>query len=86
MFVFWTFLVAFSFFICSQERAYLGRVNELDAITSDRDGKRSEYEALRKERLDTFMHGFTIITTKLKEMYQVGPSWQFSEVRFTSKI
>ncbi|XP_065179069.1 structural maintenance of chromosomes protein 4-like [Sycon ciliatum] len=54
-----------------KERLYMERVKELDAITADRDGKRNEFEALRKERLDTFMSGFTIITTKLKEMYQM---------------
>jgi len=47
------------------------RVQELDAITKDRDGKRSLLEKLRKNRLDDFMNGFGIITSKLKEMYQV---------------
>ncbi|XP_031567027.1 structural maintenance of chromosomes protein 4-like [Actinia tenebrosa] len=54
-----------------KEEAYLARVGELDKVTSDRDGRRREHEALRKKRLDEFMAGFTIITTKLKEMYQM---------------
>ena len=40
-------------------------------MTNERDTKRQEHEALRKKRLEEFMAGFTIITTKLKEMYQV---------------
>jgi structural maintenance of chromosome 4 len=47
------------------------RVQELDAITKDRDGKRALLEKLRKNRLDDFMNGFGTITSKLKEMYQV---------------
>ena len=54
-----------------QEEIYLSRVGELDKVTSERDGKRQEHEALRKKRLEEFMAGFSIITTKLKEMYQV---------------
>jgi chromosome segregation ATPase len=47
-------------------------VNELDKITEERDNKRKEYEALRTRRLNEFMEGFSIITMKLKEMYQVS--------------
>lgn len=54
-----------------QEEAYLARVSELDQVTSQRDNKRHEHEAMRKQRLDEFMAGFSVITTKLKEMYQV---------------
>ena len=32
---------------------------------------REEYEGLRKRRLDEFMAGFSIISLKLKEMYQM---------------
>ena len=46
-------------------------MNELDKITEERDNKRKEYEALRTRRLNEFMEGFSIITMKLKEMYQV---------------
>lgn len=32
---------------------------------------REEYEGLRKRRLDEFMAGFSVISLKLKEMYQM---------------
>eukprot|EP00052_Salpingoeca_macrocollata_P017972 m.147220 g.147220 ORF g.147220 m.147220 type:complete len:1291 (-) comp20562_c0_seq1:30-3902(-) len=54
-----------------KEKEYLMRVAELDAITEKRDAVRGRYEALRKQRLETFMAGFGVITTKLKEMYQM---------------
>lgn len=54
-----------------QEEAYLSKVKELDEVTSNRDQKRKEHEGMRKQRLDEFMTGFSLITTKLKEMYQV---------------
>lgn len=47
------------------------RVTELDNITKDRDAKRKLLEDLKKKRLDNFMEGFAIITSKLKEMYQM---------------
>ena len=47
------------------------RLAELDAITSERDGARGSFEDMRKQRLDQFMAGFSTITNKLKEMYQV---------------
>lgn len=40
-------------------------------MTVQRDHKRKEHDAMRKQRLDEFMAGFSVITTKLKEMYQV---------------
>ena len=54
-----------------KEEQYLQRVKELDAVTSSRDAARKEFDDLRKQRLDCFMAGFSVITTKLKEMYQV---------------
>ncbi|XP_065911796.1 structural maintenance of chromosomes protein 4-like isoform X2 [Dysidea avara] len=54
-----------------KEEQYLQRVGELDAITASRDATRKDYDDLRKQRLDCFMAGFTVITTKLKEMYQM---------------
>ena len=54
-----------------KEEQYLQRVEELDAATSSRDAARKEFDDLRKQRLDCFMAGFSVITTKLKEMYQV---------------
>ena len=43
----------------------------MDNITKDRDAKRKLLEDLKKKRLDNFMEGFAIITSKLKEMYQM---------------
>jgi structural maintenance of chromosome 4 len=54
-----------------KEKAYLARVSELDAVTQERDEVRRQYEDIRKQRLDEFMQGFTLISTKLKEMYQM---------------
>ena len=54
-----------------QEEALQDRIKELDSITYDRDCARKEFEDLRKRRLDEFMAGFSVITSKLKEMYQV---------------
>ncbi|XP_077988154.1 structural maintenance of chromosomes protein 4-like [Glandiceps talaboti] len=54
-----------------KEELYLKRVGELDEITEQRDNKRREHEDLRKERLNMFMAGFSTITNKLKEMYQM---------------
>ena len=51
-----------------QEEIYLTRVAELDAITSQRDTQRKYYDDLRKQRLNEFMAGFAIITSKLKGM------------------
>ena len=41
-------------------------------MTGARDKCRGEFEDMRKQRLDEFMSGFSVITNKLKEMYQVG--------------
>jgi len=54
-----------------QEEAYIARVKELEEVTEYRNQKRKEHDDLRKQRLDEFMMGFGVITTKLKEMYQV---------------
>ena len=54
-----------------QEDQYLKRVRELDEITELRNEQRKYNEELRKQRLNEFMSAFTLITTKLKEMYQM---------------
>ncbi|KAL4220505.1 Structural maintenance of chromosomes protein 4 [Mactra antiquata] len=54
-----------------KEELYLQRVAELDQITDFRDNQRKYHEDLRKQRLDEFMSGFSVITYKLKEMYQM---------------
>merc|ERR1712045_123355 len=54
-----------------KEEVYLERVAELDTITKSRDQVRNAHDDLRKKRLNSFMEGFAIITSKLKEMYQM---------------
>ena len=54
-----------------QEELHSARLAELDSITGERDDARKRFEELRKQRLDQFMTGFSTITYKLKEMYQV---------------
>jgi len=49
----------------------LSRVAELDRITDVRNSQRKQHDDLRRRRLDEFMAGFSIITTRLKEMYQM---------------
>lgn len=61
----------FILWVMSQEEIYLTRVSELDEITEQRNERRRELDQLKKERLDMFMHGFEIISSKLKEMYQM---------------
>lgn len=50
---------------------YDERVNELNAVTVERDDLKRIYDDLRKKRLDEFMAGFNAISLKLKEMYQM---------------
>lgn len=50
---------------------YQRQVGELDELTARRDVARKENDALRKARLDEFMQGFSLITLKLKELYQM---------------
>ncbi|KAB7502727.1 Structural maintenance of chromosomes protein 4 [Armadillidium nasatum] len=54
-----------------KEEVYLQRVSELEQITDKRNEQRKYHEDLRKQRLNEFMSGFTIISNKLKEMYQM---------------
>merc|ERR1719309_1059320 len=54
-----------------KNEVYLERVAELDEMTSKRDEQRKQHDDLRKMRLNEFMEGFGIITSKLKEMYQM---------------
>ena len=54
-----------------KEEIYLQRVSEQDEITNSRDTQRKHHENLRKQRLNEFMSGFSIISNKLKEMYQM---------------
>ncbi|CDF38522.1 unnamed protein product [Chondrus crispus] len=55
----------------SKDAEYKSQVNELDALTANRDNARKQCDSLRKMRLDEFMAGFSVITLKLKELYQM---------------
>lgn len=50
---------------------YTAQAKELDDLTARRDVARKENDRLRKARLDEFMQGFSVITLKLKELYQM---------------
>ncbi|KAJ1340722.1 hypothetical protein BSLG_004816 [Batrachochytrium salamandrivorans] len=50
---------------------YMTRASDLDCITAKRDTVKDTYDGLRKKRLNEFMAGFTAISQKLKEMYQM---------------
>ena len=52
------------------EETFLSRAKDLEVTTEQRDEVQQRFEALRKERLDRFMEGFSQISLKLKEMYQ----------------
>jgi structural maintenance of chromosome 4 len=52
-------------------QVYKERSASVEEAMKKRDDMKNEYDRLRKERLDTFMQGFTAISQKLKEMYQM---------------
>ncbi|KAL5490795.1 hypothetical protein EMCRGX_G015979 [Ephydatia muelleri] len=54
-----------------KEEQYQSRLKDLDGVTAERDDARKAFEDMRKQRLDLFMAGFSVITSKLKEMYQM---------------
>ncbi|TDL26418.1 hypothetical protein BD410DRAFT_783474 [Rickenella mellea] len=54
-----------------REQEFLNRAKDLEQVTSQRDAQKAKYDGLRKQRLDEFMSGFTTISMKLKEMYQM---------------
>ena len=47
------------------------RLEDLEAVTQERNACRKKHEDLRRQRLQEFMAGFDIISLKLKEMYQL---------------
>ena len=55
----------------AREKEYLEKVRELEEASSARDKAREKCDELRKRRLVEFMHGFSIISLKLKEIYQL---------------
>ncbi|KIK68539.1 hypothetical protein GYMLUDRAFT_189741 [Collybiopsis luxurians FD-317 M1] len=54
-----------------REAEYLSRHDDLEKVVALRDSQKKTYEDLRKLRLDEFMAGFSTISLKLKEMYQM---------------
>eukprot|EP01132_Coremiostelium_polycephalum_P004814 gene4814-6000_t len=54
-----------------KDQEYQTRQKEFDQAHQDRENLKNRYDTLRKNRLDEFMAGFSIITMKLKEMYQM---------------
>jgi structural maintenance of chromosome 4 len=60
----------------------MSRARDLEEITLKRDECKKEYDRLRKQRLEEFMHGFTLISQKLKEMYQVYMAFHFKFIYF----
>lgn len=54
-----------------KEELYLQRAAELSAVTVLRDSQRDLLEKLKRQRHQEFTAGFNLITSKLKEMYQM---------------
>jgi structural maintenance of chromosome 4 len=65
----------------AKEVEYQARIKELDEATAVRNGARHRHDELRRKRLEEFMGGFTHITLKLKEMYQMLTLGGDAEVR-----
>jgi len=53
------------------ERVTLGVEQEVGKILSRRDEQRGIYEGLRAKRYDEFMAGFSVIKSKLKQLYRM---------------
>ncbi|KFQ30143.1 Structural maintenance of chromosomes protein 4, partial [Mesitornis unicolor] len=69
-----------------KEELYLKRVAELDEITDERNRFRQAFEDLRRQRLNEFMAGFTVIATKLKETYQMLNLGGDAELEFVDSL
>ncbi|KAG0697734.1 RecF/RecN/SMC N terminal domain-containing protein [Suillus ampliporus] len=54
-----------------REEEFMKRAKDLEETTTARDVQKQLYDGLRKQRLDEFMAGFSAISLKLKEMYQM---------------
>ncbi|EJU02564.1 RecF/RecN/SMC protein [Dacryopinax primogenitus] len=54
-----------------REANFLERAQDLERVTALRDAEKRRHDELRKTRLEEFMAGFSVITSKLKEMYQM---------------
>eukprot|EP01086_Lenisia_limosa_P001201 TRINITY_DN1220_c0_g1_i2.p1 TRINITY_DN1220_c0_g1~~TRINITY_DN1220_c0_g1_i2.p1 ORF type:complete len:521 (+),score=58.20 TRINITY_DN1220_c0_g1_i2:1161-2723(+) len=51
--------------------SYRQKKNNLDILTMERNKAISEFESLRRKRLEMFLKGFNVISTHLKEIYQM---------------
>merc|ERR1712159_248877 len=47
------------------------KLSDFEAVHGEREGARRELDRLRQQRLEEFMEGFSVISMKLKEMYQM---------------
>lgn len=54
-----------------KDAVYMSRAADLEETTSARNKMRDIYETARRRRIQEFQDGFSLITTKLKEMYQM---------------
>ncbi len=57
-----------------REAEFLDRARDLEDTTAARNAAKTNFDQLRKQRLDEFMSSFNAISSKLKEMYQVSVS------------
>lgn len=54
-----------------KDALYIRRAADLEEMTMTRNRIRDIYETARRRRVQEFLHAFSLITTKLKEMYQM---------------
>ncbi|XP_072745683.1 structural maintenance of chromosomes protein 4 [Anoplolepis gracilipes] len=54
-----------------KDALYIRRASDLEEMTLTRNKMRDLYETARRRRIQEFQDGFSLITTKLKEMYQM---------------
>jgi len=53
------------------DKEYKSRLADYDDVHNKREEARRQLESLRQQRLEEFMDGFSVISMKLKEMYQM---------------
>ncbi|XP_012234509.1 structural maintenance of chromosomes protein 4 [Linepithema humile] len=54
-----------------KDALYIRHAADLEEMTLTRNKMRDLYETARRRRVQEFLHGFNLITTKLKEMYRM---------------
>ena len=69
-----------------KEDLYRSRASELKEVTDKRDEMKSQYESLRKQRMDEFKRGFNVITRKLKEMYRMITAGGDAELEWADSL